>query len=267
MLTLDAAEIGAQLGSLLWPLIRLSAFFMAVPVFGAQLVTPRVRIMLALLVALILMPVLPPMPQVDFVSGAAFVLVAQNILIGVGLAFVLQILMHIFVMAAQIMAMKMGLGFASMNDPANGVAVTVLSQFYLLMATLLFLAFNGHLVAIDVLVESFYVLPVGGPGLGSNALWTLAGWAGWMFAAAMLIAPFAGPAMNAALGAAELLETGIKVIDLIMPIAKGGNIFAIGFPMMLVLGLAIVWVSMAGVLPHFERLSEEALTTMRELLR
>ena len=50
--------------------------------------------------------------------------------------------------------MQMGLGFASMIDPTNGVSVAVISQFYVLLVTLLFLAFNRHLVLVDVLVEA-----------------------------------------------------------------------------------------------------------------
>jgi flagellar biosynthetic protein FliR len=42
------------------------------------------------------------------------------------------------------------------------------------------------------------------------------------------------------------------------------NIFAIGFPLMLLLGLLILWASMANVLPNFETYSTEILQQMRD---
>src|SRR5262245_22448348 len=161
MIELDIVALQHWLRQFLWPLMRIGAFFMAAPILSAQVVSPRVRLLLALLLTMAVAPSLHNMPQPDFLSPASALLVLQQLLIGIGMALFLQILMHAFVMTGQIVAMQMGLGFASMNDPANGIVVTVISQFYLMLATLLFLALNGHLVMIDVLVESFRTLPVG----------------------------------------------------------------------------------------------------------
>ena len=86
------------------------------------------------------------------------------------------------------MAMQMGLGFASMVDPVNGVNVAVLSQFYLMLVTLLFLAMNGHIVAIEVMVESFRTMPVALMSFDVELLWKLVNWSVWMVASAVLVA-------------------------------------------------------------------------------
>jgi flagellar biosynthetic protein FliR len=158
----DASIIGGWVGSLIWPFIRISSFFMVAPVFGAQLVPMRIRIILSLLMSMIIAPHIPAVPIIDTLSVENVVIVAQQILIGIGMGFVLQFLLQMFVMAGQMIAMKMGLGFASMVDPTSGVSVPVVSQFHLLMVTLLFLVINGHLVMIDVLAASFYAIPIGG---------------------------------------------------------------------------------------------------------
>ncbi|HSB97172.1 MAG TPA: flagellar biosynthetic protein FliR, partial [Spongiibacteraceae bacterium] len=185
-------------------------------------------------------------------SPLSVVLVAQQLLIGVGLGFFLQLMTQTFVMFGQIAAMQMGLGFASLNDPINGVSVASISQFYLMLVTLLFLGLNGHLIMIEVLTESFYTLPVGAD-IGGGRLQTLLGWASWMFGAGLLMSL---PAVTALL----IINCSLGVITRAAPQL---NIFAIGFPLMVLLGLMILWISMNTVLPQFERYNSEALQAMR----
>jgi len=255
MLQLDIAALQFWLNQFLWPLLRVSGFFMAAPIFGTQIVPPRIRLLLALLLTMAIAPTLRGLPTPDFLSPLAIVLAAQQLLIGVALAFFLQVLLHTFVMAGQMVAMTMGLGFASMNDPVNGVSVTVISQFYLMLASLLFLGMNGHLVMVEVLVESFRALPVGA-AIGPHRLQMLLGWGSWLFGASLLMAL---PAVTALL----IINISLGVITRAAPQL---NIFAIGFPLMLVLGLLILWANMASVLPQFERYSGEALAVMRQWL-
>ncbi|MET0380158.1 MAG: flagellar biosynthetic protein FliR [Spongiibacteraceae bacterium] len=253
MIELDVAALQHWLQQFMWPLMRISAFIMTAPVLSAQMVSPRMRLLLALLLTLAVAPSLQDMPQPDFLSPASALLVIQQLLIGIGMALFLQIFMHTFVMTGQIIAMKMGLGFASMNDPANGVIVTVIGQFYLMLATLLFLGLNGHLVMIEVLTESFRTLPIGAE-IGPERLQAVVGWGSWLFGAALLMAL---PAMTALL----IINSTLGVITRAAPQL---NIFAIGFPLMLVLGLLIMWANMASVLPQFERFNGEALQAMRQ---
>jgi len=253
MFQLDIVTLQNWIQQFLWPLIRISAFCMVAPIFGTALVPPRVRLLFSLLLTMILAPNLTGLPQLDVLSPAAVVLVAQQLLIGIGLALFLQILMQAFVTFGQFVAMQMGLGFASLNDPLNGVMVASVSQFYLMLITLLFLGLNGHLVMIDVLVESFHTLPVG-MEIGSDRLQTLVGWVSWMFAAALLLAL---PAVTALL----IINCTLGVITRAAPQL---NIFAIGFPLMVLLGFVILWASFGTILPSFERFSAEALTAMRE---
>src|SRR5690625_825265 len=185
MLLLEVADLERWLAQHAWVFVRVGAFVMAAPVLGTQVVPARIRLILALLATLAIAPGTAALPVE--LSAATVVLVLQQLLVGLALAFFLQVLIHLFVMAGQMMAMQMGLGFASMMDPANGINVTVLSQFFLLLATLLFLALDGHLAMLAVLAESLHVLPVEA-GLPTGSLYQLTVWGSWLFGGALQMA-------------------------------------------------------------------------------
>lgn len=254
MLALSDAQIGGWVASFLLPLFRIAALLMVMPVIGTQLVPVRVRMYLALAFTLVLMPVLPAMPQIDALSLQGWLWIDQEVLVGALLGFSLQLFFHAFVVAGQMIAMQMGLGFASMVDPANGISVAVLGQFLLMLVTLLFLAMNGHLVVFEVLAESFVTLPVGS-GLLLDHYLAIAGRLGWVLGAGLLLAL---PAITA------LLVVNIA-FGVMTRAAPQLNIFAIGFPLTLVLGLVIVWLGMADILAQYQDLAREALLWLREL--
>ena len=247
--------LSAWIGSYLYPLFRLGGFFLIAPVFGTQLVPGRIRIGLALLVALLLAPLLPPVPALDPLSPASMLLVAQQVLVGLGLGFVMQLFFQVFVFGAQMIAMQMALGLASMVDPANGISVTVLAQYFLLMLTLVFVATNGHIVMFEVFLESFRYLPVGSAWDMAGTSWSLAHGASWMFLSGLLLAL---PAVTALL----VVNLAFGVMTRAAPQL---NVFSLGFPVALVFGLLIVWLGMRGFLPQYDALSGQAFALLRTL--
>jgi flagellar biosynthetic protein FliR len=253
-LDLALPALSAWLGAYLYPLFRLGGFFLIAPLFGTQLVPARVRMGLALLVTLLIAPLLPPVPALDPLSPAAMLLVAQQVLVGLGLGFVMQLFFQVFVFGAQIIAMQMALGFASMVDPSNGISVTVLAQYFLLLLTLVFVATNGHIVMFEVLLESFRFLPVGSDWDAGQAGWSLAHGASWMFLSGLLLAL---PAVTALL----IVNLAFGVMTRAAPQL---NVFSLGFPVSLVFGLGIVWLGMGGFLPQYDALSQQAFAMLRE---
>ena len=119
MLELTTSQIGGMVGSYLLPLFRIASLLMTMPLIGTQLVPTRVRLYLALGITAVIAPSLPPMPPVDAVTLQAFLLIAEQILVGAVMGFALQLFFHAFVVAGQILAVQMGLGFASMVDPTT----------------------------------------------------------------------------------------------------------------------------------------------------
>jgi flagellar biosynthetic protein FliR len=238
-MVITSAEITGWIGAYLWPLFRIGAAFGAMPMLGARFVPVRVRLGLAIAVTLVVAPLLPAPPAVDPLSAAGFSITAQQILIGAMMGFALTMVFQIFIHGAQIIAMQMGLGFASLVDPQNGVQVPVLSQFYAIMVMLIFLGLDGHLALIEVVVESFRTLPVGASGLALASLWDLVSFASEMFGGAVRIAL---PAIVALL----LVNMAFGVMSRAAPQL---NILAIGFPLTLVLGFAVVLFTLPSIPP------------------
>lgn len=249
------AQLSAWLGDFLWPLMRVAMMFAVAPLFGGRLVPKRVRLLLSLLVTWVLLPVVPPAPAVDPLSAEGVMITLQQLLIGLVLGFMLQMVFTALVLAGQVIAMGMGLGFASMVDPQNGVNVPVIGQYYTTLATLLFLVLDGHLLLISLLAETFHSLPVAVDGLSRQSLWDVVGWASQMFAGAMLIAI---PAVTA------LLLTNIA-FGVITRAAPQLNIFAVGFPITLSLGFIIMFFTLPALVPQFSDLLRDAFDMLRSL--
>lgn len=232
-----SAELSAWIGAYLWPFIRIGALLSSAAIFGARFVPMRLRLVLALSLTVVIAPTLPPVPAVDGLSGAGLAITAQQVLIGLAMGFTLRLVFTALELGGQLAGQMMGLGFASMIDPQNGVSVPVVSQLYSILGILLFLGFNGHLLLIEVLADSFRTLPIGAAGLSAEGARMLALWGSQMFAGAVVIAL---PAIAALL----LVNMSFAVM---MRAAPQLNIFAVGFPATLLFGLFVVMLSLTGL--------------------
>ncbi len=240
----------------LWPLFRVMALVAMAPVFGAQSVPVRIRVGFSVALTLLIAPALPPVPVVDPLSSTGLMIVIHQVLIGLAMGFALKLVFGAFVLAGQLIGQSMGLGFASMVDPLNGVQVPVVSQFYQVLVTLIFLGFNGHLVLLEVLADSFRTLPVGPNGLAMNGVWDLVIWGGQMFSGAVLISL---PAVTALLVA----NIAFGVMTRASPQL---NIFAIGFPITLLLGIVVMLVTLPVISPQLSNLMRDVFALMQQLV-
>ncbi len=246
---LSMSMLSGFLGELLWNTLRVAGFFMVVPVFGNQLVAPRVRIALSMATGLALTPVMGDAPALDAFTLATALDLGLQILGAIGLGFTAIIFFQLFVIAGQFIGMQMGLGFAAMVDPGNGVQVTVWSQFFLMLVTLSFLAMNGHLILLEVLVTGFQLHPTGMEiGLPDLAV-RIAQMGGWMFVGGVLLAI---PAVVSLL----IVNLAFGVMNRSAPQL---NVFSLGFPFSLLFGLVIIWFLLHGWADQFQRLAGEFL--------
>jgi flagellar biosynthetic protein FliR len=253
----SVAEITSALGSYLWPFFRIAAMVMVAPIFSSNFVSARARLLLALAVSMVIIPTIPTaMPVVEPLSATGLLIIAQQILIGACMGFMLQLLFNAFIVAGQIIAMQMGLGFASMVDPQNGVMVPVISQFYLIMVTLIFVSIDGHLILIQVMHESFTTMPVGPSGLEPTDFRDLAGQASWMYAAGVIIA-------LPAIGSLMMVNLAFGILSRAAPQISP---FSIGFPMTIILGFVIMMITLPLVAEHLVNLSDEGLQLARLLV-
>jgi len=239
----------------MWPFMRIGAMLSMVPVLGSQLVTMRIRLMLAVMLAVMVAPLTSNVPQVDPLGFQGLIIGGHQILIGLAMGFTMRMVFAAFVHGGQIIAMQMGLGFASMIDPQNGVQVPVVSQFYLILTTLIFLAVNGHMIVIEVLVNSFRTLPISTEGMSVNGLWTLVSWGSQMFSWAVVIA----------LPAVTALLVANLAFGVVTRAAPQLNIFAVGFPMTMTLGFVVILATLGGIVHQFNSILGEGLSLARFL--
>lgn len=233
----------------LWPFLRIGACLMVAPIFGARFVPARTRLVLAGAITLLVAPLLDPMPEVSPFSGQGLIITLQQLLIGVAVGFVLQVVFDSLAMGGQLLANSMGLSFAFNVDPLRGTGTPVLGQFYTLIATLTFLALNGHLAIIEAMVDGFRTLPVGVGGLGPDGFLAVAGWGTALFRGAMMVAL---PGLTALL----IVNLAFGVVSRAAPTL---NLFAIGFPVTLIGGLVIVLAGLPAMQNGFVALMREAL--------
>ena len=258
MLNISANQLQDWVAQLYWPFVRIGSCFMVAPAFGAATVPPRVRIVLAGAVTLVVLPLLPPPPAVAALSGAGFVITAQQILIGTALGFCLQILFDSVTLGGQVLANSMGLSFAFNLDPLHGAdsSTPALGQLYTLLVMLTFLALNGHLALIETLAHSFSTVPVGPGGLGAQGLHAVVLWGAQLFAGALSIAL---PGVTALL----IVNIAFGVMSRAAP---AFNLFAVGLPVTLVFGLAIVLLGLPALQATFVELLGRAFALLDTLL-
>lgn len=252
---IDLSVLEHWVGQFLLPLFRIGGFLMVMPIIGTQFVPVRARLALALVMTAVVVPVLPAIPEIDPVSLSAWIEVIKQILVGAALGFVLMLMMEGFAVGGQLIASQMGLGFASMTDPANGTSVVVLGQFYLMLVMMMFLAMNGHLVVFDILIQSFTTFPVGSEIFGPDVFWRIALAGSWLFSAGMLMAI---PAVTAIL----VINFAFGIMTKAAPQL---NIFAIGFPFTMVVGIFIAWIGLSGFMGQYQIIAHQVISFMTAL--
>ncbi|BDM63813.1 flagellar biosynthetic protein FliR [Shewanella sp. NFH-SH190041] len=181
------------------------------------------------------------MPDIAPFSLQAVFVIAQQILIGAAMGLVTVLLVQTFVLTGQIIGMQTSLGFASMVDPASGQQTPVVGNLFLLLTTMIFLAVDGHLVMIRMLVASFDTLPVSTSGIVVGRYRELADWGSYLFGAALTMS-------MSAIVALLLINLAFGVMTRAAPQL---NIFAIGFPITMLSGLFVLWLTLSPVMAHF----------------
>ena len=227
MISFTEAEVLAWITPLLWPFFRALALFSAMPVLGTRTVPARVRVALSAFIVLAAQPTLPPMPQVPLDSALAVMLVVQQVLIGVTLGFAVRVVFTAIEFAGEIVGLQMGLNFAAFFDPLSASTATTSSRFFGTTIAWLFIVINGHLLIVMALVQSFASFPVGPEPFAFLRSTQPQTWGTEIFQTGLTIA----------LPLVAMLLLVNLVLGVISRVASQLNVFSIGFPITLGVGL------------------------------
>lgn len=256
MISVTSAQLEIWMAAFFLPFFRILALVVTSPFFGARGIPASTKIGFAFVLTVLVAPVLPPMPPVQPASAQGLMILVQQLMIGTAMGLAIRVVFTAVEMAGHIVGLQMGLGFATFFDPQNSAQIPVMGQFLGLIAMLLFLAINGHLLVITALVESFRVLPLSLTPVASEGWRTLALWGGEIFQSGVLIAL---PAI------AVLMMTNLA-LAILTRAAPQLNIFAVGFPLTLAVGFIILSLSMGYFLPVFSQLVESGIHTMMQIV-
>lgn len=251
---IELEALPAMIAAWFWPFCRVAGLVALAPVFGYGALPTRVKLALALALTLAVAPVVQVPVQVQPFSAHGLGITATQVLIGLLMGFALRLVFLALEVAGQQIATLMGLGFAALVDHQNGIEVPVVSHFYIMLATLVYLGLDGHLVAVQVLADSFTTLPVGST-VGSSMLWAITGQAGWVFSAAVVLA----------LPATAALLTVNLAFGVMNRAAPQMNVISIGFPVALLFGLLVMLLTLPGAVDSFPGLFEQSLSLARLL--
>lgn len=238
MISFTAEQLSAWYGALFWPLVRILALLSVAPLLSHRAVPVRVRLAIGLAVAVVLVPVTPAPPIGAALSGAGLALLVQNIVLGVLIGFTVRLVFAALEVAGEIVGLQMGLSYAGFFNPATGQSQNAIGNFMSLLALLMFVAIDGHLWLLYALAESFRLYPLtGAVGLPLD-FGQVARMGADIFTVGLTIAlPFV----------AVMLLTNI-VLGVLARVAPQLNIFAVGFPLTILVGLSLLFL----LLPYLE---------------
>ncbi|MFX1677789.1 flagellar biosynthetic protein FliR [Mitsuaria sp. CC2] len=228
MISFSEAQLLAWISPILWPFIRTLALFAGMPVFSQRQVPARVRIGLALFIAVAAQPSLPAMPVIPLDSLPQLLAVTgQQLLIGLAMGFAVRVVFAALEFAGELIGLQMGLNFAGFFDPSTGSQGTSTSRFLGSMVAFLFVAINGHLMLINSLVESFQAFPVGEEPFRFLRIAQPQVWGAEIFRMGLWIA----------LPLITMLMFVNLVLGIISRVAPQLNVFSVGFPLTVSIGL------------------------------
>jgi len=206
------------------------------------------------MLTLIIMPTLPPLPQFEIISFQGLLILVQQLVIGLAIGFSMRLVFSAVDLAGQLIGMSMGLGFASFYDPQSQGQSTAVNQFLVLLAMLIFLSLDGHLMIVSAIADSFISMPIAVNGAGINPM-KIAMWGETIFSAGLLLAL---PAVTA------LLITNMA-LGILTRTAPQLNLFGIGFPITLSIGFVVLALALPGMLKPIENFIEQGVSNMHQV--
>ncbi|MFW2404045.1 MAG: flagellar biosynthetic protein FliR, partial [Gammaproteobacteria bacterium] len=225
------------------------------PVLGAVFAPARVRVVIAVVLSVAMLPAVQTIPEYSPLSALGLLTVLQEIVLGLAIGFAMMLAVEAAVFAGQVISTGMGLSFATVVDPQMG-NIPLLGRLYVIVATLLLLAMDAHLALIDIVAQSYALIPIGSGGIDSGAARYLVDFAQVLFTGAMQLAL---PSVVAIL----MVNIAFGVISRAAPTL---NLFAVGFPISMTMGFIVLIFAVRGNAPIWASQFEQALTAIGQVL-
>lgn len=225
----------AQFLSMVIIMMRVGPLVFMMPILGSSVVPMQVKALFTLMTSLVLVPVVHVSPAVLPTTVVGFALFSlREVAFGAILALFAQLVFAAIEIAGQMVGIQMGMGVVNVIDPQFGHQVSPVSQFWSILAILIFLGINGHHLFFRTLVESFAWVKPGGLHITHATYEGIMDGAGHMFTLAVQIMAPATAALFFAQVAMGIIAKTVPQIPILI----------VGLPINIALGLIFVALSL-----------------------
>jgi flagellar biosynthetic protein FliR len=239
------------LAALLLGTCRAAGFVLLAPPFNTRVVPAPVKGALALALSVLLSTqIAPGLPQPT--AGWLIVTAITEVIIGAALGFVVQVLFTAVQLAGDLIDVTGGFSLQPAYDPLSMTSNQTIGRLHYLLASTLLFTSGGHLLIVRGVATSYVGMPVGGSVPTDQIAQVLITAFSMMFLAALQIA---GPMV------AVLLLADVA-LALLSRAAPALNIFAIGFPVKIMLTLSLLGLTFPLLPPALDALLEAATRAM-----
>ena len=238
MFQFNDTQLLAWLAAVVYPFVRIAALIATAPILGDRSIPARVKIGLAIFVTILVAPGIDAVPGVQVLSGDGFVLIGRQLLIGAAMGFSMQLAFAAIEYAGDLVGFQMGLGYATLLDPETNNQTPLIGSLLRYFAALGFLVANGPLMLIAGVSESFQGLPLSATG------GLFGDWQHLVLQGATVF----GLALHMALPVIAALLIANVALGVMTRAAPQLNLFSIGFPITITVGLVVLVLSMPAVL-------------------
>jgi flagellar biosynthetic protein FliR len=248
MISITETQLLGWLATFLLPFFRILGIFTAAPILSARAFPTRIRIGLALLVAVVAAPLGNPQGA-SFDDSDIWLMLASEMMIGLAIGLVARMILSAVDLAGEIIGLQMGLSFAGFFDPASGTNSNAVGRLLGTLSLAAFVAADGPALLLAATVQSIETVPAaeaGGRFLGRISVGAVAT---TVFELGILIAL---PYM------ALLLFVNLA-LGVVSRIAPQLNVFAIGFPVTIGTGLVLLTLGLPLMAQPFARVLEAIL--------
>ena len=235
---------------------RIGGIVAAFPMLSGRAVPAKIKIALVVMLGLVLSPLirLPPLSRdaIEMTAG-----LASELLIGLVIGLAVRLLFGALEVAGELLGTQIGFGAVQLLDPMTSQHSSLLSEYFRIIASLVFLSVNAHMVVVAAIVASYESIPPFGASLSQAVGEDVVQLAQHMFLVAVQLA---APVLVATILINVLLAMLGRAVAQI-------NVFVLSFPLTIAVGLLILGLALPYSVSLFEREFIELHGTIERLLR
>lgn len=257
MIDVNSDQMYHWLALFIWPFFRILGYTLTAPLLGQAAIPVRLKIGFAALLSVIVGPLLPEVPKVAIMSLEGFGLLVEQTVIGVSIGLCMKMAFSAVQAAGEYIGMQMGIGFATQYSADTGANSVIISRLLDILAILMFLAVDGHLFMLQIVVNTFTQLPIGHFEFNPEAWKLIAVYAKTIFSSGLLLAL---PMITALL----LMNLAMGILNRSAPQL---TIFSVGFPLTLGVGMVLLMIMMKNLGPFMDHLFFDTMKFIQLMLK